>query len=96
MVQSADPHHPAYRVALNVPNVQPHDHSEIEYHIVRLKPKLPLFARLQDYAKKGGTPNFLLADETKSLPRLGCEAGEIFNPKSFPPEEKTKRIKIAR
>ena len=36
MVQSANPHHPAYRVAINVPLIQPRDTSEIEFQIVDL------------------------------------------------------------
>jgi uncharacterized protein YukJ len=89
MVQPDNPHHPPYRVSLNVPSVQPHDHSEIEYQIVDFPPNHPFVRKLIRLgAKKGvkGTPNFFIADESKEIPRLDYADGDIFDPAAFPSE----------
>jgi hypothetical protein len=88
MVQPSNPHHPAYRVALNVPEVQPADHSEIEFQLVDLRADHPFLARLARYASQRtpGTPNFLLADEDRAVPRLNYETGHVVDPAGFPSE----------
>lgn len=91
MVQPANPHHPPYRVALNVPMTQPDDHSEIEYQIVDLKPDHRLIRTLQKYKTKDGRPgtqSFLLASENSSLPQLSYENGDVLKPRGFPSEAK--------
>lgn len=88
MVQPGDPHHPPYRVALNVPASQPEDHSEIEYQIVDLKPDRPLLRKLRKLAGKSGTHSFLLADEDRSMPRLSYDKGDNFDAWGFPSEPK--------
>lgn len=92
IVQPGNPHHPPYRVAVNVPATQPSDHSEVEYQIVVLKRDHPLIRKLRRViAAHGGagTPNFLLAENDASLPRLNYETGHVVDPKGFPSEAKS-------
>src|SRR5262245_48340239 len=86
-VQPGSPNHPAYRVALNAPAYQPADHSEIEYQIVTLKAKLPLVRKLLALAKREGTPNFLLASQDKSVPRLDYADDTVVERKGFQSEK---------
>ncbi len=83
IVQSANPHHPPYRVALNVPDIQPRDQSEIEYQILDLSDN-PLVHKLRKY--KSGTSSFLIADENPDVPRLSYERGDVVDPMKFPAE----------
>jgi hypothetical protein len=83
IVQSANPHHPPYRVAVNVPLVQPRDQSEIEYQIVDLSDHR-LIRNLRKY--KLGTPSFLIAAENPDVPRLSYERGDFVDPTKFPAE----------
>jgi uncharacterized protein YukJ len=87
IVQSANPHHPPYRVAVNVPNRQPADFSEVEYQVIDLTDH-PLVKQLRTYKTKDGpgTPNFLMADEDPSVPRLSYESGHVLDPRKFPSE----------
>ncbi|GLQ50961.1 DUF2278 family protein [Dyella flava] len=89
MVQPNNPHHPPYRVSLNVPSVQPDDHSEIEYQIIDFPANDPFIRKLINLgARKGvkGTQNFLLAEESQDIPRLDYTDGRIFDPLAFPSE----------
>jgi len=86
LVQPSDAHHPPYRVALNVPAAQPKDHSEIEYHLVDLKPQLSLLQKLRRFQKAGGTHSFLLAAENRAVPRLDYTAGDLAKLLAFPSE----------
>jgi uncharacterized protein YukJ len=83
MVQPANPHHPAYRVALNAPVVQ--DHSEIEYQAVDLSTH-PLIRKLRKYkapSGQAGTASFLIAKENPDVPLLRYERGDVVNPRKF-------------
>jgi hypothetical protein len=86
MVQPADAHHPAYRVALNAPRQQPTDHSEIEYQIVELDSRLDLVRKVRRLAGKAGTQSFLLADEDPKLPRLDYGDETVVKADGFPSE----------
>jgi uncharacterized protein YukJ len=70
MVQPGDSTHPSYRVALNLPAVQPTGHSEIEYQIVTFKDNDPLPIELRRLGGKRGTGSLLLADGKVAIPRL--------------------------
>lgn len=85
IVQSANPHHPPYRVAVNVPVVQPRDQSEIEYQILDLSDHR-LVRNLRKY--KLGTPSFLIAAENPEVPRLSYERGDVVDPAKFPAESR--------
>jgi len=83
IVQPADPNHPTYRVALNAPAEQPTDSSEIEYQVATLDPRLKVVRDLRVWAKKGGTPSFLLADQDRKLPRLDYGDGTLVKASGF-------------
>jgi uncharacterized protein YukJ len=90
MVQPGDPHHPPYRVAINVPVAQPADTSEIEYQVVDLS-KHPLVGKLRQYKTQAGiagTPSLLLAEDDRTVPRLSYETGDVVDPKGFPSESR--------
>src|SRR5579871_1409425 len=93
MVQPADPHHPAYRVAVNAPSEQPTDHSEIEYQIEELDSRLALVRKVRKLAGKAGTQSFLLADQDEKLPRLDYGDGTVVEAKGFQ-SEKGKEPKV--
>jgi uncharacterized protein YukJ len=94
-IQPSEPEHPPYRVGLNAPTYQPADQSEIEYQVVPLKPALPLVGKLRALAKKGGTPNFLLASQDDKLPRLDYADSSLVDPLKFQ-SEKTGEPKVQR
>jgi hypothetical protein len=83
IVQPSDPKHPSYRVALNAPTRQPTGHSEIEYQIADLDPRSALVKPLVAYARRGGTPSFLLADEDAKLPRLDYGDDKVVKASGF-------------
>ncbi|HEY4341486.1 MAG TPA: DUF2278 family protein [Steroidobacteraceae bacterium] len=85
MVQPANPRHPPYRVAVNVPAVQPRDNSEIEFQVLDLT-NHPLVRKLRKF--KIGTPSFLIAGEVLDLPRLDFGRGDVVDPKKFPAEHR--------
>ena len=89
MVQPARADHPPYRVALNAPSLQPNDHSEIEYQVAPLNPRLALVRKLVALAKKGGTPSFLLADEDRNLPRLDYADDDVVKASAFLSERRS-------
>ncbi len=93
IVQPGKANHPAYRVAINAPSDQPADSSEIEYQIVTLRSDLPLVRKLRAIAKRGGTPNFLLASEDHRLPRLDYADADVVKPLEFQ-SEKTDEPKV--
>jgi hypothetical protein len=93
IVQPGRADHPAYRVAINAPSDQPADSSEIEYQIVTLRPDLPLVGKLRAIARRGGTPNFLLASEDRRLPRLDYADADVVKPLEFQ-SEKTDEPKV--
>jgi hypothetical protein len=95
IVQPGKPDHPPYRVALNAPSFQPADQSEIEYQVVPLRSNLPLVRKLQVMARRGGTPNFLLASQDQRLPCLDYADTDILRPRDFQ-SEKTDEPKVLR
>ncbi|GGA41119.1 DUF2278 family protein [Dyella nitratireducens] len=89
IVQPGNPRHPPYRVSLNVPSAQPHDHSEIECQIVDFPANHPFVRKLVNIGTKGGakgTSNFLLANENQGVPCLDYADGNIVDPLGFPSE----------
>ncbi len=97
LVQPADPNHPPYRVALNVPAIQPTDYSQVEYQIVDLSSH-PLVRKLRTYKsrdREAGTPSFLIASENPDVPRLSYERGNVLDPTTFPSESR-KEPKVGR
>lgn len=87
LVQPADPHHPAYRVAVNLQATERGAPSEIQYRIVDFdrRPTKQAAALIQALRRLGrrGLKSFTLADGDGAIPRLDFVRGGIFDPASF-------------
>ncbi len=87
MVQSSDPKHPPYRVAVNLQSAQRGKSPDIQYQIVNFSRRATregaaLIDTLQRQGKRG-MRSFTLADSNRAVPRLDFVRGGIIDPNKF-------------
>lgn len=99
MIQPGDPHHPPYRVAVNLQETERGKPAELQYQIVkfggrgrRAEAGNALVARLM---RLGPTPSFLVADTDPSVPHLDFVRGGFLDPDAFVdlPEDSSSLLK---
>jgi uncharacterized protein YukJ len=87
MVQSAEPHHPPYRVAVNLQSTERGKPAELQYQIVDFERHATpagaeLIRTLQRLGRRG-MRSFTLADGSRAIPRLDFVRGGVVNPAKF-------------
>jgi uncharacterized protein YukJ len=85
MVQPGDPHHPVYRVAVNLQERERGQPAELQYQVVNFGGRTSHARRsfIEALKRLSPTPNFLVANSNPAVPRLDFAHGGIVDPDGF-------------